>query len=81
MDEIGRPLENNRGTDYLEVERRYQMENQNDVNYKLGEQDPNNPFRNNPFSEKQAQQEQNNNQQIGVEEEQKVPYIKGEVNK
>lgn len=82
MDEIGRPLENNGGTDLLEVARRYKLENSNDLNYKLAEQDINNPLKNNPFAEKQNDNDlemNDNNQPIEVDESQKVPYIKGEV--
>lgn len=69
MENLGRPVNDLGGTDHMEVERRYQMEGPQDVNYKLGQADPNDPMNNNPFA----------GQAENVGEANKMPYIKGEV--
>jgi hypothetical protein len=72
MENNGRPLDMRGGTDYQEVQRRYQLENPDDINKQL-END----------QKQRSMGSQNGdileNPEENIPEENKMPYIKGDV--
>jgi hypothetical protein len=74
MEQIGKPIEAV-DVDNMEVERRFQLENENDLNYQLSAKNPNKNVFNGNLDPKNFQDPNDPN----IPEENKVPYIKGEV--